>query len=469
MSMRSIFSLSRGCISQGNHLKVSAALSSPNVHTISSGYVHTHIATIPVTRSCIDAAMCRYKPSYRHIHALAATTTFAHTSMDKSRRRYTTDANVENVEVHIKPTTVDDLTVRKKLLHNAPSFKEFLSVNSIKADELSNDALIPAKDYLPTEVLQGDARKVFFETYGCQMNVSDTEVVWAILKGVGYEHFKTIYKTKKGGARFADLLDAVSLVDPDMRIRFTSPHPKDFPEELIELISTRDNICNHIHLPAQSGNSEVLQRMRRGYSREAYLTLAAHLRQMLPGVHISSDFITGFCGETEDEHTDTLTLMAQVKYEQAFLFAYSMREKTHAHRRFKDDVAEDVKQRRLREIIDVFRSGSLARNEQLVGTTQLVLVDSIGRKPGQFLGRTDGFTRVIMSDVKVPSDTTGVSNTQIEVGDYVAVHITEANAQTLRATPLRVTNIVTHAARAKSKALGDASSDCDSDSSALSG
>ncbi|CAO3629718.1 unnamed protein product [Cunninghamella blakesleeana] len=136
------------------------------------------------------------------------------------------------------------------------------------------------------------------------------------------EGFKTIYKSKKGGRRFTELLDKISLVDPKMRIRFTSPHPKDFPKELLYLIADRPNICNSIHLPIQSGSNSVLERMRRGYTREAYLRLVEEMRNIIPNVWISSDFITGFCGETEEEHEDTIDIMKEVQYDMAFMFAY---------------------------------------------------------------------------------------------------------------------------------------------------
>ncbi|CAH1955501.1 unnamed protein product [Acanthoscelides obtectus] len=153
-------------------------------------------------------------------------------------------------------------------------------------------------------------------------------------------------KPKKGGLRFADLLNRVAAVNPEMRIRFTSPHPKDFPDEVVEVIRQHSNVCKNLHMPAQSGNSVVLERMRRGYTREAYLELVRSIRLKLPDVALSSDFICGFCGETDEEFEDTLSLMEEVRYNQAYLFAYSMRERTTAHRRFKDDVPPDVKQRR---------------------------------------------------------------------------------------------------------------------------
>ncbi|KAK0047415.1 CDK5RAP1-like protein [Biomphalaria pfeifferi] len=145
--------------------------------------------------------------------------------------------------------------------------------------------------------------------------------------------FSTVYKPKLGGQRFAALLKAVAQINPEMRIRFTSPHPKDFPDEVLETILSYPNICKQIHLPAQSGNSQVLSAMGRGYTREAYLKLVENVRKILPDVGLSSDFIAGFCGETEEAHQDTLSLMDIVKYNYAFCFPYSMREKTRAYHR----------------------------------------------------------------------------------------------------------------------------------------
>ena len=138
--------------------------------------------------------------------------------------------------------------------------------------------------------------------------------------------FKTVYKTKVGGLRFAELLERVANISPELRIRFTSPHPKDFPNAVLEVIKRYPNICKSLHIPAQSGNSSVLERMRRGYTRESYLELVKHVREILPNVSLSSDFICGFCGETEEEFEETLALIDEVKYNVAFLFPYSMRE-----------------------------------------------------------------------------------------------------------------------------------------------
>ena len=138
--------------------------------------------------------------------------------------------------------------------------------------------------------------------------------------------FKTVYKTKLGGLRFAELLERVANISSELRIRFTSPHPKDFPTAVLEVIQSYPNICKSLHIPAQSGSSSVLERMRRGYTREAYLELIKDVRNLLPNVSLSSDFICGFCGETDEEFEETLTLIDEVKYNVAYLFPYSMRE-----------------------------------------------------------------------------------------------------------------------------------------------
>lgn len=138
--------------------------------------------------------------------------------------------------------------------------------------------------------------------------------------------FKTVYKSKVGGMRFGELLARIAEAVPETRIRFTSPHPKDFPDDVLHTMQHYPNICKNIHLPAQSGNTQVLERMRRGYTREAYLELVDHIRSIMPDVGLSSDFICGFCGETDDEFADTLTMIERVRYNVAYLFMYSMRE-----------------------------------------------------------------------------------------------------------------------------------------------
>ncbi|XP_801957.4 CDK5 regulatory subunit-associated protein 1 [Strongylocentrotus purpuratus] len=257
--------------------------------------------------------------------------------------------------------------------------------------------------------------------------------------------FKSIYKPKKGGRRFADLLERVALVDPEMRIRFTSPHPKDFPDEVLYAIRDFPNICNQLHLPAQSGSTKVLQLMRRGYSREAYLELVDHVQTAIPGVALSSDFIAGFCGETEEDHEDTMSLLRLVKYNYAFLFAYSMRQKTHAYHKMQDDVPEEVKQRRLREMITVCRDGMAEINATHVGAKQLVLLEGTSKRSEKDLvGRNDANTRVVIPNTPIPACNGhhhGNNNQSMKPGDYIAVEITESNSQVLKGRPLYHTTL----------------------------
>jgi tRNA-2-methylthio-N6-dimethylallyladenosine synthase len=232
------------------------------------------------------------------------------------------------------------------------------------------------------------------------------------------------------GLRFTELMFKASLVDPEMRIRFSTSHPKDFPDELLHVIAEQKNLCNYVHIPAQSGNSEVLRRMRRTYTRDEYLELITKIRRIIPGVGLSTDIITGFCGETEEQHRDTLSLMELTQFDLAYLFAYSERERTLAHRKFEDDVPEEVKKRRLQEIIDVYREGSANNNLQEIGRTHLVLVEGSSKRSDEKLsGRTDT-NKVVIFD-----------KSNFNIGDYVEVIITDSTSATLFGKPIRKSSI----------------------------
>ncbi|KAL4644311.1 hypothetical protein ACB092_02G156100 [Castanea dentata] len=258
------------------------------------------------------------------------------------------------------------------------------------------------------------------------------------------EGFSSTCKVKKMGLRFSDLLDRLSTEFPEMRFRYTSPHPKDFPDDLLYLMRDRHNICKYIHLPAQTGNSAVLERMRRGYTREAYLDLVQKIRRIIPDVGISSDFICGFCGETEEEHEDTVTLIKAVGYDMAYMFAYSMREKTHAHRNYIDDVPEEVKQRRLTELIEAFRESTGQCFDSQVGTVQLVLVEGPNKRAPdtELIGKSDRGHRVSFVNLPVPhwdDDFNGKRNPI--VGDYVEVRILKSSRASLFGEALAVTKL----------------------------
>ncbi|XP_020218021.1 CDK5RAP1-like protein [Cajanus cajan] len=257
------------------------------------------------------------------------------------------------------------------------------------------------------------------------------------------EGFSSMAKVKKMGLRFSDLLDRLSLEFPEMRFRFTSPHPKDFPDELLYLMRDRHNICKLIHLPAQTGSSTVLERMRRGYTREAYLDLVQKIRSIIPDVALSSDFICGFCGETEDEHSDTLTLVKAVSYDMAFMFAYSMREKTHAHRNYVDDVPEEIKQKRLAELIEVFRESTGKCFDSQIGTTQLVLVEGPNKRAPdtELMGKSDKGHRVLFVNTPIPDREDVNTKRNPVVGDYVEVHITRSTRASLFGEALAVTKL----------------------------
>ncbi len=228
------------------------------------------------------------------------------------------------------------------------------------------------------------------------------------------------------GRNFAELMYRCSLIDPEMRIRFSTSHPKDFPDEFLQVMQERHNICNYIHIPIQSGNNEVLERMRRTYTREEYLDLIDKMKEMIPGVSLSTDIIAGFCGETEAQHRDTLDVMKRVRYDLAYMFAYSERERTLAHRKFEDDVPGEVKKRRLSEIIQLQQEIAAEQNRLEIGKRHVVLAEGRSKRSAEQLsGRTDTNKMTIFDKGSYQS------------GDYVEVEIIDANSATLKATALR--------------------------------
>lgn len=230
------------------------------------------------------------------------------------------------------------------------------------------------------------------------------------------------YRSDENGAsvNFAELLYRISLLSPELRIRYSTSHPKDCSDELLHVHHERPTVCNFIHLPVQHGNTDVLRRMRRTYTRDAYLDLIERARAIVPGISFSTDIIAGFCGETEAEHADTLSLMEAVRYDHAFTFAYSERPQTYAHRKYTDDVPEEVKKRRLTEIITLQQQHALESNRRDVGTVQTVLVEGASkRSEAQLMGRTDT-NKVVIFDRQ-----------DFEQGQYVDVAITDCTSATL--------------------------------------
>lgn len=224
----------------------------------------------------------------------------------------------------------------------------------------------------------------------------------------------------KPTTNFAQLMEMVAHVDPKLRIRFSTSHPKDMTNEVVEVMAKYKNICNYIHLPVQSGNSDNLKRMNRGYTRDWYMNRIEAIRSIIPDCGISTDIITGFCDETEAEHEDTISLMKEVKYDTAYMYKYSERPKTLAERKFEDNVPEETKQRRLEEIIELQLSHSLAINKAQIGKVEEVLIEKVSRRSDdQLVGRTDRNHKVIF-DKK-----------DKKVGEYAMVKITDCTKASL--------------------------------------
>ncbi|MEM8487543.1 MAG: tRNA (N6-isopentenyl adenosine(37)-C2)-methylthiotransferase MiaB [Bacteroidota bacterium] len=232
------------------------------------------------------------------------------------------------------------------------------------------------------------------------------------------------YRYEREGKQvtFAELLYQISLISPELRIRYSTSHPKDCSDELLHVHRERENVCNYIHLPVQHGNTDVLERMRRTYTREEYLDLIGRARKIVPGIAFSTDIIAGFCGETEAQHQDTLSLMREVRYDHAFMFIYSERPTTYAARKYEDDIPLEVKKRRLSEIISLQTSIALELNKAEIGREHTVLVEGLSkRSDAQLCGRTDTNKMAIF-------DKNG-----FEKGQYVKVRVTDCTSATLLA------------------------------------
>lgn len=219
---------------------------------------------------------------------------------------------------------------------------------------------------------------------------------------------------------FANLLEAVAQVAPDLRVRFSTSHPKDMTDDVLHTMAKYENICNYVHLPVQSGNSQVLDRMNRTYDREWYMDRIAAIKKIIPNCGISSDIIAGFCGETEEQHQDTLSLMEEVKYDMSYMFFYSERPGTLAAKRYADDIPLEVKKRRLAEIIELQNAHSLESNKKDIGKVFKVLVEKTSKKSEEDLcGRNDQNKMVIFH------------RGNLKPGNYVNVKITDCTTAVL--------------------------------------
>ena len=226
---------------------------------------------------------------------------------------------------------------------------------------------------------------------------------------------------KNNSINFSDLLEKVASINKKLRVRFSTSNPQDMTSEVIEVMAKHQNICNHIHLPVQSGSSRVLKLMNRGYNREEYFSLIDQIKSKIPECSISMDMIIGFCSESEDDHKETLSLMKYVKYDFGYMYKYSERPNTAAEKKYSDDISEEVKQRRLVEIINLQQSQSLYNNKKRIGKTYEVLIEGLSKKSDlYFYGRT---THNCVAVFK---------KNNYKIGDYVNVKISDCTTGTLK-------------------------------------
>jgi tRNA-2-methylthio-N6-dimethylallyladenosine synthase len=219
---------------------------------------------------------------------------------------------------------------------------------------------------------------------------------------------------------FAGLLEKVAQINPLLRVRFSTSHPKDITDEVLHTMARYENICNYIHLPVQSGSTRVLQLMNRTYTREWYMKKVTRIREILPDCGLSTDIITGFCTETEEDHQDTMSMMKFAKYDLAYMFFYSERPGTLAARRYQDDVPEEVKKRRLAEVVELHRRQALESMQKDLGKTFKVLIEGTSkRSENDLFGRND------------QNKVTVFPRGNYEKGQYVQVKVVDCTAATL--------------------------------------
>ncbi|MGZ3942919.1 MAG: MiaB/RimO family radical SAM methylthiotransferase, partial [Bacteroidia bacterium] len=234
------------------------------------------------------------------------------------------------------------------------------------------------------ESIVAEAKDLFDKGYR-EVTLLGQNVDSYLWSGGGLKKEVLTEEQKAASTNFAKLLELVALVHPDLRVRFSTSHPKDMTDEVLHTMAKYENICKYVHLPVQSGNSRVLEMMNRGYTREWYEGRMEAIRRIIPDCGISTDVITGFCSETEEEHKDTLSLMELVKYDFSYMFFYSERPKTLAERKYEDDIPEEVKKRRLAEVIELQKAHSAQRIKEAVGKVHKVLIEGISKKSDEMM------------------------------------------------------------------------------------
>jgi tRNA-2-methylthio-N6-dimethylallyladenosine synthase len=333
--------------------------------------------------------------SYRDLPRLLEATENGQKSINVFLSREETYGNIEPVRLH-----TNGVTALVSIMRGCDNMCSFCVVPYTRGRERSRDL---------HSIVQ-ECQKLFEQGY--------REVT---LLGQNVDSYKWINPTNQRVVNFANLLEQVAFINPDLRIRFSTSHPKDITDEVLYTMSRYDNICKNIHLPAQSGNNRILDLMNRNYTREWYLDRIKAIRRILgDSCGISHDLIAGFCTETEEEHQESISLLEHVVYDFGYMFAYSERPGTPAEKKFSDDISDEIKKRRLAEIIDVQRKHSELRNRQFIGKIEKVLVEGNSKKSSaQHYGKIDS-NKVVVFEKKLEKK-----------GDYVMVKITDCTSGTL--------------------------------------
>ena len=242
------------------------------------------------------------------------------------------------------------------------------------------------------------------------------------LLGQNVDSYYFVGDTGTKPVTFSNLLEMVALISPDLRVRFSTSHPKDITDDVLYTMAQYENICKYIHLPLQSGSTRVLQLMNRNYSRQWYMAKVDRIREIMPDCGISSDIIAGFCTETEEEHKETVSMMEYARYDMSYMFFYSERPGTLAQRRYKDDIPEDVKKRRLVEIVETQNRLSKESNQADLGKTFKVLIEGTSKKSdADWMGRNSQNKVIVF----------GKGSVERKPGDYVFVRVDDCTQATL--------------------------------------
>ncbi len=336
--------------------------------------------------------------SYRDLPNLIGTVDDGNKAVNVLLSREETYADISPVRLNS-----NGITAFVSIMRGCDNMCSFCVVPFTRGRERSRD---------PHSIVQ-EARDLFNEGY--------REVT---LLGQNVDSYKWSDEAGTERVNFAGLLELVALISPELRVRFSTSHPKDITDEVLFTIAKHENICNYIHLPVQSGNSRVLDLMNRTYDREWYMERVSAIRRIIPECAISTDVITGFCTETEEEHQETLSMMDYVGYDFAYMFMYSERPGTLAAKRYKDDIPEDVKLRRLQEVVAKQQQHSHERLKLQLGKVQKVLIEGFSKKSKQhYAGRNDHNAMVVFP-----------VNEKYKPGEYAYVLAEECTTATLLGT-----------------------------------